>query len=65
MDLGGGRIAGVVVLSLEGDYATVDPNHPLAGKHLKFEVDILRVRDATAEELEHGHPHTPGHGHHH
>jgi FKBP-type peptidyl-prolyl cis-trans isomerase SlyD len=63
MDAGGGRIEGVLVLSLQGDYATVDPNHPLAGKNLKFEVDVVQVRDATAEELEHGHPHSPDHPH--
>jgi FKBP-type peptidyl-prolyl cis-trans isomerase SlyD len=63
MDSGGGRIEGVLVLSLQGDYATVDPNHPLAGKNLQFEVDVVQVRDATAEEREHGHPHSPDHPH--
>jgi FKBP-type peptidyl-prolyl cis-trans isomerase SlyD len=52
------------VVSLEGDQVTIDLNHPLAGRTLHFEVSISAVRDATAEELAHGHPHGPG-GHHH
>jgi FKBP-type peptidyl-prolyl cis-trans isomerase SlyD len=41
-----------------------DVNHPLAGVTLCFDVEIVEVRDATAEERQHGHPHGPG-GHHH
>jgi FKBP-type peptidyl-prolyl cis-trans isomerase SlyD len=43
---------------------TIDANHPLAGETLTFDVKILEVRAATAEEIEHGHAHGPG-GHHH
>jgi len=43
---------------------TVDFNHPLAGKNLEFDVELLDVREATAEEIQHGHVHGPG-GHHH
>lgn len=43
---------------------TLDGNHPLAGQRLHFDIEITEVRDATAEELEHGHVHGPG-GHHH
>jgi len=42
------------------DEITVDGNHPLAGIDLKFDVEILEVRDATEEELEHGHVHGEG-----
>lgn len=47
----------VTIVKVEGDQVTVDYNHPLAGKTLHFSVDVLDVREATAEELEHGHPH--------
>jgi FKBP-type peptidyl-prolyl cis-trans isomerase SlyD len=55
----------LLVLAVQGDYATVDPNHPLAGKTLHFEVDVVGIRDATEEELKHGHVHAPGDHHHH
>ena len=42
----------------------VDLNHPMAGKDLHFDVEIVDVREASAEELEHGHVHGEG-GHHH
>ncbi len=54
----------VTVKSIVGDMVTVDGNHPLAGENLHFDVEVTDVRDATAEELEHGHVHGPG-GHHH
>ena len=54
----------VTVTAVKGDMVTVDGNHPLAGQNLNFEVEITEVRDATAEELAHGHVHGPG-GHHH
>jgi FKBP-type peptidyl-prolyl cis-trans isomerase SlyD len=53
-----------LVTSVSGDYATVDGNHPLAGKTLHFAVKIVAVREATKDELEHGHVHD-GDGHHH
>ncbi len=37
--------------------------HPLAGKELTFDVEVVAVREATPEEIEHGHPHEEGHGH--
>jgi FKBP-type peptidyl-prolyl cis-trans isomerase SlyD len=51
------------VVAVRGDYATVDLNHPLAGMRLAFEVEVVAVRDATAEELAHGHVHGPGDHH--
>ncbi|MBA3930083.1 MAG: peptidylprolyl isomerase [Xanthomonas sp.] len=42
----------------------VDLNHPMAGKDLHFDVEIVDVREASAEEIEHGHVHGDG-GHHH
>jgi FKBP-type peptidyl-prolyl cis-trans isomerase SlyD len=42
----------------------VDLNHPMAGKDLHFDVEIVEVREASAEEIEHGHVHGDG-GHHH
>jgi FKBP-type peptidyl-prolyl cis-trans isomerase SlyD len=54
----------LTVRAIKGDYATVDANHPLASQTLHFKVKVLDVRDATAQELEHGHVHGP-HGHDH
>jgi FKBP-type peptidyl-prolyl cis-trans isomerase SlyD len=54
----------VTVTQVLGDTVTIDSNHPLAGKNLNFAIDIVAVRDATAEELAHGHVHGE-HGHHH
>jgi FKBP-type peptidyl-prolyl cis-trans isomerase SlyD len=53
----------VTVMAIKGDYVTIDGNHPLADKTLHFEVKIVEVRDASAQEIEHGHVHGPG-GHH-
>lgn len=54
----------VVEVGLE--MITLDGNHPLAGQDLVFDVELVEKRDATAEELEHGHAHGPhGHGHDH
>jgi FKBP-type peptidyl-prolyl cis-trans isomerase SlyD len=54
----------VMVAKVDEKTVTVDGNHPLAGVPLNFDVRILDVRDATTEELEHGHVHGPD-GHHH
>lgn len=52
------------VEALEADKVKIDGNHPLAGQVLHFDVEVLKVRDATNEELDHGHAHG-GDGHHH
>ncbi len=54
----------VTVAAVEGDEVTVDGNHPLAGQNLNFDVEVVSIRAASAEELEHGHVHGAG-GHHH
>ncbi len=54
----------VEIIKIEGEEVTVDGNHPLAGVDLKFEVEVTGVREATDEEIEHGHAHGPG-GHQH
>lgn len=54
----------VTVVKVTKTHVTLDGNHPLAGMDLTFEVEITEVRDATADELTHGHAHGPG-GHHH
>lgn len=53
-----------MVAAVEGDEVTLDMNHPLAGVTLTFDVEIMDVREAEAEELDHGHVHGPG-GHQH
>lgn len=54
----------VTVIGVEEDEVILDGNHPMAGLTLNFAVEITAVRDATHEELDHGHVHGPG-GHHH
>jgi FKBP-type peptidyl-prolyl cis-trans isomerase SlyD len=55
----------IVTVTAVGDQAvTLDGNHPLAGIDLTFDVEITEIRDATDEEISHGHAHGPG-GHHH
>jgi FKBP-type peptidyl-prolyl cis-trans isomerase SlyD len=54
----------VTVVKVEGDNITLDGNHPLAGQVLNFDVEVVEIREASAEELDHGHVHGPG-GHHH
>jgi len=48
------------VFSVDAENATIDMNHALAGKNLNFDVEIVDVRDATEEELQHGHAYAPG-----
>ena len=47
----------VTVRGVEGDELLLDANHPLAGVDLEFEVEVVAVREATSEELAHGHAH--------
>ena len=52
-----GSMQHVVVKEVEGDEVTIDANHPLAGVVLNFDVEIISVREATQEEIDHGHAH--------
>ncbi len=52
------------IVELRDDVVVMDFNHPLAGKDLYFKGTIIDVREATAEEISHGHVHGEG-GHHH
>ena len=54
----------VTVVKVGKFMATVDVNHPLAGRELTFDLEVVDARDATEEEIAHGHAHGAG-GHHH
>ncbi len=54
----------ITVTEVADSGVTVDGNHPLAGQVLNFSVRVEEIREATEEEIEHGHVHGPG-GHHH
>jgi len=59
-----GQSVVVTIATVADDTVTVDGNHPLAGVTLNFNVTVADIREASAEELEHGHVHGP-HEHHH
>jgi len=54
----------VTIVEIDGDDITIDGNHPLAGVPLTFNVEIVEIRPASKEEMDHGHIHGEG-GHHH
>ncbi len=51
------------VVRLDSENVILDANHPMAGQTLHFDVELLDVRDATTQEIEHGHVHTGGADH--
>jgi FKBP-type peptidyl-prolyl cis-trans isomerase SlyD len=55
----------VTIVGVTDDTVTVDANHPLAGETLNFDVTVVTIREATREEIDHGHPHEPGGAHQH
>lgn len=57
---GGSRI--ITVMDVGEEQVTVDANHPLAGRELNFDVRVVNVRQASDEELEHGHVHDEDEG---
>ncbi len=61
-DRDGNRLDGKV-LGVTGEAVKMDFNHPLAGHELHFAGEVLEIREATEEELSHGHAHTGMHGH--
>ena len=52
-----GSVQHIVIKNVEGEEVTIDANHPLAGVTLNFDVEIVSVREATEEEIDHGHVH--------
>lgn len=51
------------IREVKAEDVVIDPNHPLAGKTLHFDVTVREIRAATPEEISHGHAHGPGHEH--
>ncbi|MGB1003238.1 MAG: FKBP-type peptidyl-prolyl cis-trans isomerase [Salibacteraceae bacterium] len=64
IDTGEQGMAIATLTKIEGEDVTLDLNHPLADMELHFDIDVVDVREAEKEELDHGHVHGPG-GHHH
>ena len=61
-----GQMMVITVSEVDDDEVTIDSNHAMAGMNLHFDVDVIEVRQATEEELAHGHVHTEdgcSHGH--
>lgn len=58
----GNRLDGKVI-GITGDKVKMDFNHPLAGHDLHFSGEVIDIRDASTEEIQHGHAHTGHHGH--
>jgi len=56
-ETGDGAMITVWVTAVTDDLVELDMNHPLAGENLHFDVEVVKIREATANELEHGHPH--------
>jgi FKBP-type peptidyl-prolyl cis-trans isomerase SlyD len=53
----------VTILEVHPDRVVVDLNHPLAGEDLVFDVTVVGLREATPQEISHGHAHGEGHAH--
>ncbi len=58
-----GQVMDARIHSVETDSVRLNFNHPLAGKDLNFEVTVVDLRQASGDELSHGHVHSDGHGH--
>ena len=55
-----GQMVVITVSKVDGDQVTIDGNHPLSGVTLHYDVEVMDVRDATDDELAHGHIHQHG-----
>ena len=55
-----GNVMPLWIKSILDDGITITSNHPLAGQRLNFQIEVVELREATPEELEHGHVHGPG-----
>jgi len=55
-----GHVMVITVAKVEGEQITIDGNHPLAGATLHYDIKVVDIRDATDEELSHGHVHQHG-----
>jgi len=66
LELSGGAHI-VRVTKISDSHVTLDGNHPLAGQPLEFDIEMVMIREATSEEVSHGHPHGlhGNAGHHH
>lgn len=54
----------ITVVEVSDENVVIDGNHPLAGVNLNFDVEVVEIRDASEEEISHGHVHGPeGHDH--
>jgi len=58
-----GNLVAISIDKIEGDQVTVNMNHPLAGETLHFDIKVESVREASNEEIEHGHAHDGSHDH--
>lgn len=58
-----GSYISAVITWVGADEIKLDFNHPLAGRTLDFDIKVVGLREASEEELEHGHVHAPGHQH--
>jgi FKBP-type peptidyl-prolyl cis-trans isomerase SlyD len=59
-----GRAMVFYIHRVQGARCTVTTNHPLAGKTIRVQCQVAAIRNASTEEIAHGHVHEPGHAHH-
>lgn len=59
-----GHIITMTVVDFDENTVTVDLNHPLAGRDLVFDIEVVHIREATPDEILHGHAHGQGGVHH-